>query len=170
MDFYSTIAPGYDELYGEEQDAKLREFLEKVTLLPGWSLLDVGCGTGRSAKLLRNVKWQGLEPAQGLIKCAPEDVQRKITLASAEAIPFPAGMFDVILSLTALQNFDDPKKGLDEMARVCKKNGLLLISFLKKFSKTEKLDALIRETFLVRDSWEQEKDVMYVCGNSNTDQ
>ena len=163
LDYYSEIAEGYDELHGEEQDAKLREFMDKITFLPGWNLLDVGCGTGSSARMLRNVKWQGLEPARGLIDQAHPSVQRKITQAAAENIPFPSGMFDVILSLTALQNFDDPARGLDEMARVCKENGILLISFLKKSPKAEQLDALIKENLAVRESWEGEKDMMYVC-------
>lgn len=161
-DYYSGIAAGYDELHGAEQDEKLREFLGKVTLPACTVLLDVGCGTGRSALLL-NVDWQGIEPSPGLIAQAPASIRTRITIGSAEQLPYPDGHFDAVLSLTALQNFSDPAKGLAEMGRVSKREAIILISFLKKSPKAERLDALIRERLIVDDSWEQSKDMMYIC-------
>ncbi|MBR9700607.1 methyltransferase domain-containing protein [Candidatus Woesearchaeota archaeon] len=159
-DYYTGIAAGYDELHGEEQDAKLKEFLEKAVILPGVALLDVGCGTGRSIRFLKHVKWQGLEPSEGLRLHSHREAERKITEGVAEKLPYPDNMFDVVLSLTALQNFSDAKKGLEEMKRVCK--GFMLISYLKKSSKAKDLDKLLKKLFKV-ESWEGEKDMMYIC-------
>lgn len=160
-EYYSGIAPGYDALYGAEQDAKLLEFLGHVE--PSGILLDVGCGTGRSAALLPAVRWYGVEPAAGLISHAPAELRPRIKQGVGEALPFPEASFDAVLSLTALQNYDDPAAGLAEMLRVCVPGGLLLVSFLKASPKAALLDALVRRILPVAESWEQAKDMMYVC-------
>lgn len=163
MDYYSQIAGGYDELHGAEQDEKLKEFLQKIELKPGAKLLDVGCGTGRSFLQLRDVDWYGIEPAKGLILQAPKAVQERIALGRGEELPWDAGTFDVVLSLTALQNYDDPKQGIAEMKRVAKSNGIILISFIRKSQRRELLDRCIRSQLTVIDFWGQSRDAMYIC-------
>ncbi len=164
-DYYSSIAPGYDELHGAEQDEKLREFLARVELREGITLVDVGCGTGRSMAMLDDlsIQWHGIEPSAGLIEHAAPAARIRIKQARGEELPFPDASFDVILSLTALQNFDDPQKGLREMLRVAKPGAIFLISFLKKSPKRDELDRLVREGFQSVDAWEQSKDLMYIC-------
>lgn len=162
-EYYSTIAASYDELHGEEQERKLGEFLAHVSLPHGARLLDVGCATGRSALLLPHVVWQGIEPSSGLIAHASSDVQSSIVQGAAESLPFPDESFDVVLSLTVLQNVDDLSRSLSEMSRVCVRDGILLLSFLKRSSKAPIIDARIHEQFVVVEHWEQEKDLMYVC-------
>jgi ubiquinone/menaquinone biosynthesis C-methylase UbiE len=165
-DYYSRIAEGYDELHGAEQDAKLLEFLERVELPQNAALLDVGCGTGRSERVLRqhaDIHWHGIDPSPGLISKAESIARARILQAPAEHIPYPDASFDIILSLTSLQNFEDPAQGLDEMERVAKPGALFLISFLKKSQKAPMLDALIRGQFAVAEHWEEAKDRMYIC-------
>lgn len=165
MDYYSSIAAGYNNLHGEEQDKKLQRFLERVNLKENLTLLDVGCGTGRSFTQLElyNVQWHGIDPSKGLREQASKQIQARIILAAAEQIPWPEASFDVILSLTALQNFADPHKGLKEMRRVAKPGALVMISFLRKSDKKNMLDTLIRSTFTVEESWEEAQDCMYLC-------
>jgi len=160
MNYYSDIAEGYDELHGAEQDRKLQQFLDRVTLNPHSTLLDVGCATGRSAQLL-DVQWFGVEPAKGLIEQAPPEIRERIKHAKGE-LPFPEAGFDTILSLTCLQNYDDIPQGIREMVRVCKPNGLLLISFLKKAKNAAVIEHEIR-TLHVEDFWEEQHDKMFIC-------
>jgi len=164
-EYYNTIAASYDRLHGEEQDKKLKDLLLHVELRQNITLLDVGCGTGRSKRLLDlyDIQWHGVEPSEGLIHQAPQDAQHRIKRAAAEHIPFPDASFDVILSLTAIQNFDDVQKSFKEMKRVTKKGGLFLLSFLKKSPRTKDLEQQIRAIFTVKESWEQEKDILFVC-------
>jgi ubiquinone/menaquinone biosynthesis C-methylase UbiE len=164
-DYYSKIASGYDELHGQEQDEKLQELLDHVELRHNLTLLDVGCGTGRSAAQLElaGVHWHGIEPSPGLIAQAPPHVRLRIKQAAAESIPYPEASFDIIISLTAMQNFADPEQGVREMIRVAKPEALFLVSFLKKSQKKELLDRLLRQHLRIEESWEQSKDLMYIA-------
>jgi len=159
-DYYSEIAPGYDELHGEEQDRKLVSFLERVTIPDAATVLDVGCGTGRSIRLL-NGHWHGVEPAEGLIEHAHPEAKPRIVKGVAEDLPFPDASFDVVLSLTVLQNVEDPAKALAEMKRVCKPSGIMLISYLNVAAS--RLDVLVRELFSVQEEWERKPDRMFIC-------
>ncbi len=163
VDYYSEIAAGYDELYGVEQDDKLKEFLAKIDIPYQSNLLDVGCGTGRSYLLLPQVKWQGIDPSQGLIAHAHEEIRKKIICCMGEELPFPPNMFEYVLSLTALQNFDDPQKGLAEMQRVMRPSGTLLLSFLKRSERTQQIVPLVANHFVIQESWENTKDFMFIC-------
>lgn len=163
-DYYTSIAGGYDELHGAEQDEKLQQFLQRVDLSPQATLLDVGCGTGRSMRLL-DVHWHGIDPSPGLLAHAAPQSRLRMRLAAAEAIPYPDASFDVILSLTAMQNFSDPAAGIAEMRRVAKPGALFLISFLKKSPRRAALHTLMEQQFTIQEYWEQSKDCMYICAS-----
>ena len=51
MDYYSSIAKGYDELHKEEQLKKLQIIAKHIK--PKGLLLDIGAGTGISTSFLR---------------------------------------------------------------------------------------------------------------------
>lgn len=161
MSYYDEIAPGYDALHKEEQLKKLLIILDGVEVKKEDRVLDVGCGTAFSFEVLHPLgcKYQGLEPSKGLVKHSRYPT--KITIASAEKIPFPDNLFTVVISVTALQNFDDPKKGLEEMRRVCSER--LGVSFLKRSEKAEEFDALLRELFTVEKVVEEQRDLIYLC-------
>ena len=161
--YYSQIAPGYDELHGREQDAKLRELLARVTLREHATVLDVGCATGRSAAFLPDALWHGGEPSAGLVARATPSVRARILTGRAESLPFGEASFDVVLCVTVLQNVDDATRAMDEMRRVLKPRGILLVSFLRKAAQREAFDRLLRERFAVRESWEFAQDTCYVC-------
>ncbi|MBR9702451.1 methyltransferase domain-containing protein [Candidatus Woesearchaeota archaeon] len=160
-DYYDEIAPGYDELHKGEQLAKLILMLDTLNVRKDDRVLDVGCGTAFSFELLHPLgcKYQGVEPSIGLI--AESKYGAKITNCNAESLPFPNNLFTVVISVTALQNFKDPKKGLEEMKRVC--SDRLAISFLKDSPKREKLSELISSLFTVDGEMEQDKDIIYFC-------
>ncbi len=162
-DYYSQIAPGYDALHGAEQDAKTRELLAKVELPQNATVLDVGCGTGRSSLLLPDAQWHGIEPSPGLIAYAAPDICGRIFAGRAEDLPFGEASFDAVLCVTVLQNVTDAHKALSEMRRVLKPNGVLLLSFLRKAQHRDSYEKIVRELFHVKATWEFAQDVCYVC-------
>lgn len=168
--YYNSIAKGYNELHGEEQlekleligkeintDSKLHEFIK-----PNYTLLDVGCGTGISTGFFKVKKRIGIDPSSELIKIAIKNnplIQFKIF--GAEKLEFKNNQFDIIISLTAIQNFIDIEQGLDEINRVGKK--YFILTFLKKSSKHNLIKELIHKKFNVIKQIEQDKDIIYFC-------
>ncbi len=156
MTYYDQIAESYDELHGEEQLAKARIILQNLTISPDDSLLDVGCGTGIATELFP-CKKTGIDPSADLLKSA----KFKTIVGKAESLPFPDNSFDIVISLTAVHNFDDSRKGLEEMRRVSRRD--MVISVLKKSSKFAGIEKCINEIFKVIKNVEEAHDVIFFC-------
>ncbi len=183
--YYDKIAKGYDKLHMDEQLKKLDiieenirkniEIKSKFSINKITRLLDVGCGTGIATEFFssfsnvdkRNIF--GIDPSKELIKIA-ETKQRKIrnnlenirySVASAELIPFKDHEFDIVVSLTAIQNFDSIEKGLDEIKRVGKDR--FILTFLKKSEKSNTIIKIIESKFNVIKKLEEDKDIIYFC-------
>jgi len=99
------------------------------------SILDVGCGTGRllrtAAKrfpgtLLNGVAApQMVEQAKRLMpSAAPIQFQQ----ATAEALPFADGEFDLVFSTMTFHHWADQRRGVGEVARVLAPGGRWLLS------------------------------------------
>ena len=171
-DYYDGIAKGYDELHGEEQlkkleligreihtDPKLKDFIK-----PNHILLDVGCGTGISTGFFKVKEKHGIDPSTQLINIARNNYPYcEFSIGSAEKLKFKDRLFDVVISLTAIQNFDDIDKGLDEIKRVGKNH--FILTFLKKSPKHESILESIEKRFDVIKKVEEEKDIIYFCKN-----
>lgn len=162
QDYYNGISQGYDELYKEEQLDKLNfiknNFDSKFKISLDDSLLDVGCGTGVSTDFFKCVVKKGFDPASKMIDVAIsnyDDCEFKVGFV--EEIPF-SEKFDVVISLTAAQNFSDVSKGFLEIRRVC--NDRLIVTFLKNSSKKDEIINAITENFNVYRTLEHSKDLV----------
>ena len=149
LSFYDESALGYNELHGEEQRKKLKIIKENFSVKG--KVLDIGCGTGISSDFDDVV---GIDPSFELLK---QSNKRKVQ-AIGEYLPFKDDSFDFVISLTAIHNFDDIKKGVEEMKRVGKK---IVVSVLKKSSKLKEIDTLLRQSFKIEKVIEEEKDMIY---------
>ncbi|WP_414830373.1 methyltransferase domain-containing protein [Alteromonas sp. H39] len=122
---FSRCASSYDSHAGVQQRVA-EDLLSKVTLLPGESLLDIGCGTGRHTHSLarRGGVVQGLDIAPGMLAYASERYP-EVTFhqGHAEALPFASQSFDQLFSSMALQWCQSPLTVMHEMQRVLKKGG-----------------------------------------------
>lgn len=158
--YYTEIASSYDELHKEEQIKKIQLIIDKFPFSKEESLLDVGCGTGFSFDYWPTSKkdtW-GVEPSSGLIKQSKH--QDKILHDRAENLPFEDNEFDIIVSVTAIQNFEFLEDGLFEMKRVGKKK--FAFSVLKKSPNFQEIDELIKKHFNVTKELEEDKDIIYL--------
>lgn len=154
--YYNKISKGYSELHGEEQLAKARIIASKLELSEEDTLLDVGCGNGSYLNLFK-CKVTGIDPSDKLIK--QYRGRHKIILGKAENLPFPNNSFDVVISITAIHNFDDIRKGLEEMKRVGRSR--FVFSVLKRSSKLQEIQSLIKELFGIDEIVEEDKDIIF---------
>jgi ubiquinone/menaquinone biosynthesis C-methylase UbiE len=159
MTYYDEISEGYEELHKEEQLKKVKLISQYLKPAPEDKLLDVGCGTG-----LTTEPWQckryGIDPAPKLLARAKNKENIEYKLAPAEKIPYPNNFFDIVISITAIQNFQDIEKGLKEIKRVGKDK--FILTFLKKSSKAKMIKKLIEEMFDVKEVIEEEKDLIFL--------
>ena len=156
--YYNSISSGYEELHKEEQLKKIKIIKEFLKPNKTDKLLDVGCGTG-----LTTIPWDckryGIDPAKKLIEKAHDKTNIEYKLAQAENIPYPDSHFDYVISITAIQNFEDIKKGLFEIKRVG--NEKFILSFLKKSLKADIIKKLIYEIFDIKHEIIEEKDLIF---------
>lgn len=106
-------------------------------LVPGQSLLDVGCGPGTiTVDLARRVApgpVTAIEPSAGALKLVREHVREQGVLnidtriGDVHALDLPAGGFDVVHASQVLQHVADPVQALREMRRVCKPGGIVAV-------------------------------------------
>ena len=110
----------------------LREAAAYCDFAPGLTVCDIGCGYGESLAYLKNtyqISATGLETDPILARYAqmrPEQLQ--IVRADARQIPLPAASYDVVLAECVFSLLEEPEKVLQEMNRILKPNGKLIIS------------------------------------------
>jgi|ERR1051326_1790240 demethylmenaquinone methyltransferase/2-methoxy-6-polyprenyl-1,4-benzoquinol methylase len=128
MTIFDIFAPVYEYLhFGANHTAK--QLNSVVTFEPNDNVLDVGGGVGRIAKLLRpKVKSITVADASaGMIKKCKENTELSCVLAKAENLPLPDNTFDKIIVVDAFHHFGDHDKVIEELKRVLKPGGLVIL-------------------------------------------
>lgn len=90
--------------------------------------LDVGCGTGQSSRAVAELADRviGIDPSPSMLAAAVSVPNLVYACAKAEALPFRAGVFDLVVAAQAFHWFDQ-KAFLDEACRTLTNEGWLLI-------------------------------------------
>ena len=116
-----------------------RRLLHWAGLEPHHRVLDVGCGSGTLAVLIREnlpaARLEAVDPDRRILLQAQRKATRRrlsvaFRTARAEALPFPGGTFDRILSTLTYHHIPDDYKGaaLAETRRVLKPDGRFLLA------------------------------------------
>ncbi len=154
--YYDTIAPGYTELYRDEQLAKAR-FIQSKFIARG-NLLDIGAGTGISSELfIPHVDTVTLlDPSKALLdQCSFPSTK---IIGYAEHLPFPDKSFDTIISLTALHHCN-LQKALAEIERIAKPGAWIAISILKQSAAASQHSLFISFHYTL---YENDKDLFFI--------
>lgn len=107
--------------------------VEKLNLEESDHLLDIACGTGIVARVARagntvNLKVTGCDINKGMLAVAKEiDPEINWIEGSAENLPFDDDSFEKVSCQFGFMFFQDLVKTLNEMERVKKKNGKIII-------------------------------------------
>ena len=114
-----------------------RQLAEQAGFLAGQKVLDLGCGTGGSSRLLVDeyglqvvgvdITQPFVDVAQWLTQATGLTARTKFICADAQCLPLEDASFDAVWSQHTLMNLPDLAKGLAEVNRVLKPNGSLLL-------------------------------------------
>ena len=138
---FDTISGNYDGLnrvisFGI--DVKWRKkVLKLVSDRNPETILDIATGTGDLAILMASTsakKIIGLDISAGMLEVGKKKIEEKklsqkieMVLGDSEAMPYPDNYFDAITVSFGIRNFETLEKGLAEILRVLKPNGIFVI-------------------------------------------
>lgn len=97
------------------------KILDEAGVADGTRVLDVGCGSGRFARLAADRKAQvaGIDPAPALLEIARQRTpEGDFRVGDMQSIPFEDDSFEITTAFSSLQFAADPVLALTEMARV----------------------------------------------------
>jgi len=178
-EYYNSIASSYNELHSDEQLKKLKIVHELLDSDPEFNvssdliLLDIGCGTGLSTdkissnhagldpaiKLLEqanNTRAKSLEHNTHTVEAVPPARHLGYICGIAEALPIKEKVCNIVISITAVHNFNDISKGIQEIQRITKNRAVLTV--LKQTVRFNEIVEIIKKYFLVLNKRENEFD------------
>jgi len=127
---WSSGGKGYDEISRGIADA-IEHAVDRLDPKPGERILDVATGTGWAARRIaeRGARVTGVDFGADVIAAARElDPHSDYRVADAEALPFPDGHFDGVLSTFGVMFAPNPERAASELARVCKPGGRVVLA------------------------------------------
>jgi len=143
-----AINGDWSKLYDQDQEdmtnysfrirrERVVELLDPI-LGQGMHVLDVGCGTGIMAPIVLSKKahYQGVDLSRNMIlearakyvEIGEAEDSVVFTVGDVERMPFPDAHYDVLLALGLLEYFEDPRRVVDEIVRVVRPGGSIIVS------------------------------------------
>ena len=137
---FDNIADNYDLLnhslsFGMDYYWR-RKAIKQLTNNPK-TILDVATGTADfaiSACKVKKSKIIGIDISEGMINIGKKKIKKRglegkieLQIADSEKIPFSENSFDAITAGFGVRNYENLQKGLSEMHRVLKINGIVTI-------------------------------------------
>ena len=157
---FDRIAERYDETRGGvERGVRFAAVLDGY-VAPG-RVLEVGTGTGVVAAGLRarGHAVVGIDLSLPMIRLAATRVGSSVAQADAVALPFPAAIADTVVCVWVLHVVGEPVRAVDEMRRVLRPGGRLLVAAggpqNESDDEIDRIEAPLRERRLGRDPPDQ---------------
>lgn len=139
MSFFDIEAESYDAWYETPMGGFVDETETELAFrlfnpVPGSELLDAGCGTGNfSLKLAeKGVRVTGVDISEEMMsiakrKTAEAGFRIDYKYGDLYELPFGDESFDAVFSMAAFEFIKEPEKAFEELMRVVKKGGILMI-------------------------------------------
>ncbi len=149
IDYWEKIVSEPTPIYQKLFEAE-KEYLQKK-ITQNSIVLDVGCGDGRNIKSILDITQNitGIDNDLQAIKDVQENLKNfaaiKIIHADATSLPFTDESFDFIIFLDTLVNLASDKiKALEELRRVLRKDGKIILSVYSEDALENRLVAYKR--------------------------
>jgi SAM-dependent methyltransferase len=151
----ATYDAWFDQPWGAHAFVVERDaLLDALGPLDCRRLLDVGCGTGRFTAVFEVAGAQvvGIDRDPRMLALAEQRTRSAgLLVADAQRLPLDDDSFDVAVAATLLEFASDPMGVLDELARVVRPGGCIVVAALNPTSPW----GLVRRRRLRRPPWDQ---------------
>lgn len=144
QNFYDNRSETYDQYlhltfltHGENENEVRNGFVDQLELTPSSSVLEVAAGSGRDSEIIaQRLNHSGTlciqDISAGMLAKAKEklinqDCRVSFALADACKLPYQDQVFDSVFSFGGLGEFPDIRAALNEMVRVCKPGGKVVV-------------------------------------------
>lgn len=133
---YNKYASMYDKRAEYLSSFEQGKLLKIIGDLNGKKVLDVGAGTGRIPDLLKEknkfpktADITAIDISEEMLKILKKKHPSiKVIHSNAECLPFEDESFDIIIAAFFIVHLKDPQKFFDEVYRVLKPNGVLIVT------------------------------------------
>ncbi|MCL6606405.1 MAG: class I SAM-dependent methyltransferase [Paenibacillus sp.] len=111
-----------------------RDILEIIKKFLSGRIIDVGCGSGDFLNLIRKIgipeqQLYGVDFSQSAIeRCREMMSGGKFLVGNIYDLNFPSSYFDCVICMEVLEHLEKPHQALEEMKRVCKGDGVIIIT------------------------------------------
>jgi ubiquinone/menaquinone biosynthesis C-methylase UbiE len=144
----------YDETTRTHRMEEMQEEAREVSryLKDGDEVLEVASGPGYlSIELAKQGKYKitGMDLSKDFVEIAARNAKRagvevNFIQGNASELPFKDHIFHFIVCVLSFKNFKDPQKVLEEMYRVLKPGGLVLIMDLNRNASRQAMKAFVK--------------------------
>lgn len=130
------------EMTGDIELEHLHRYALARELAQGKAVLDIACGEGYGSQLLSQIAESvvGVDISQNVIAHAQSYYKQsnlEFRLGSCDAIPVADNSIDLVVSFETIEHHDQHVRMIEEIKRVLKKNGVLLISTPDKLNYSD---------------------------------
>jgi len=133
---------------------KIEQLFQNIDISNVHNVLEVGCGAGMLADYLSgkyhmkvtgtDVDLEQIELARGFLK---KNDRLNFLTADATELPFKDSEFDLVLSFMVMHHISNWKKAFEEINRVLKPGGILIIKDLSFSKLTSKVLSLLSNNY-----------------------
>jgi len=135
QEYFDQLAPNWDKELTRDRLKCLGDIIKELGIKPGYHVLDIGSGTGvlipfLIAELGDEGKIVALDfSAEMLVQAQTKNFPSIVGLAQADvlAIPLADNSVDLAICNSAFPHFNDKVRAVQEIARVLRNNGRLVI-------------------------------------------
>jgi len=100
------------------------------------AVLDVGCGEARLSSSLGDYRYVGCDACAEFLLLA---TTRSVVAAEAQSLPFRSRAFDTVCAVGLFQHLTNVQAVADEIGRITRPGGTILINTLRQFGRSELL-------------------------------
>ncbi len=129
---YNRISHIYD-IFELPFKKSLNKYRKKLLQNVNGRTLEVGVGTGGSLPFYpRNIEIIGIDVSEKMLQKAKnrtkkQNIPVRLEIMNVEKLDFEDNYFDTVIAMCVFCTVSDPVKGLQEVRRVCKKGGTIIL-------------------------------------------